>query len=119
MKKKILIVSLVVNIIAGAFVFYSFTSKAKNVNDEGGYMIMNVYHVSTPLYKSEISITDGKTILEQIDLESGWVASKQRENNKTITNKINEIQSKGYGLVSSNSASDGGYMSTNYIFVKK
>ena len=85
MKKKILILSLVVNLIAGAFVLYSFTPKAKNVNDGGGgYVIMRVVDVAGG-YATELSVSDGITVLDHQDLTSGFKAEKSRENNQIIT----------------------------------
>jgi len=113
MKKKILIASVAVNMIAVAFVFYSFTSKAKSVNDGGGYIIMHV--------GAQISVSDGNSILSQdeqlkpMGMATGKWAEIMRENNQTITKKMNDLKSQGYELVSSN----GGDNYTNYIFVKK
>ena len=121
MKKKILIVSLAINIIAGAFIFYSFTSKTKSVSDGGGYAVMNVYMGGSTANK--ISISDGSSELSNTDLNPLSINANKwpdilKENNQIITKKINDLKSQGYELVSSNS---GGLSGTlyNYIFVKK
>ncbi len=109
MKKKILVVSLAVNIIAGAFVFYSFTSKMKNVNDGGGYIIMSAVR------GSGISITDGISTLESEKIELALSRQNLLEFQQKVAQKLNELKSKGYELISSN----GGDQNTVYVFVKK
>ncbi len=117
MKKKILIVSLAVNIIAVAFVFYAFTSKAKSTNDGGGYIVMRVLEAGNGSY-GDISISDGNSILDHEDLNSSFKVDKIRLNNQTITKKINDLRTQGYELVSTNSGGQNGLI-TNYVFQKK
>jgi len=118
MKKKILILSVAVNIIAGAFILYAFTPKAKNGNDGGGgYITMRVVDAAGG-YSTELSVSDGNTILDHQDLTSGFKAEKSRENNQIITKKMNNIRNQGYELISSNAGGVNGTV-TNYIFLKK
>ena len=118
MKKKILILSLVANLIAGAFVLYSFTPKAKNVNEGGGgYLIMRV--IETAQLSSDLSVSDGTNLIYHEDLNSTLKVDKMRTNNQAITKKINDFKSQGYEIISSNSGGGDLFRITNYVFVKK
>jgi len=107
MKKKILIVSLAANLIAGAFIFTAFKEKSKSTNDSGGYIIVNVDDW-------EMTVSDGNTTIDQIDLKSASKAGF-RENNQRIAKELNNLKNKGYELLSSN----GGGIYSNYVLVKR
>jgi hypothetical protein len=113
MKKKILVASLLVNMIAGVFVFMAFKVKEKAKNDSGvGYIVISTtQHAVQPV----LLISDGNTILDQIDINKPYYLDKIKQNIQTIASKLNEYKSKGYELVSSN----GGDFETNYVLVKK
>jgi len=115
MKKKILIVSLVANLIAGAFVFYSFTPKARNTNDGGGgYLVMRV------AYGSYIT-TDGKNILSNKDdirqstANIEKIKQYSRDGAVQLASSINELKAQGYELVSTINYGAG----TDFVFLKK
>ena len=109
MKKKILILSLVANFIAVAFILYAFTPKAKNVNDGGGskFIILRIFE-NQGSNLSELSISDGSTVLFTEDLKLNTSTEKINGNNLIIVKKMNDLKDQGYDLVSSNSGGYGG-----------
>src|SRR5438067_10016879 len=102
MKKKILMASLAVNIIAGVFVLWAFTGKAKNVNDSGAGSYISIRVQEGSGLKSGLSVSDGNSILSNIELNTIYSLEKMRENNQNIAKKLNELKSQGYEIVSSN-----------------
>jgi hypothetical protein len=101
---------------------YSFTPKAKNTNENGsGYIILRVVEPGPGIFAGELSVSDGNKVLEYEDLNHSYKLEEIRSNNQTIAKKINELKSKGYELISSNSSSNekSNVMQTNYIFIKK
>jgi len=110
MKKKILILSLFVNLIASVFVFMAFKEKSKNKAENGGYIIMAVSGEA-----GKIFISDGNSTFDETKLRYPWSGKGVRENNQTVAKKLNDLISKGYELVSSN----GDRYGINYILEKK
>ena len=119
MKKKILIISIAVNIIAGAFVLMGFESlKEKETgNIDGPYIYVSVVLDDNIHVKNEIIINDRNKKLDEIALKRG----DDINNNIILTNKLSEFKNENYEIVSTSSFSiSGGQGSnTNYVLEKK
>lgn len=114
MKKKILIISNAVNVIAGVFVLMAFNLKTKDANDRSSSFI-TLSIINSTTVAPFISITEGNYIRDDIKLKAYTTYDKIKENNVTMTRTFNELSAEGYVLVSSIHQDD----QFNYIFEKK
>jgi len=109
MKRKILILSICINMIAAVFVFLAFREKT-NYPNKSEYVIMNV-----PKNGGEILVSGGDSTLKAISLRYPWSEKELKMNERMIANEINELNASGYELVSSH----GDHYESNYVFKKK
>lgn len=121
MKRRIIVISLCINLMAGLFILYSFIPKEKKNTNEGGsgYII-----VTADFYVGKLSVTDGQKDLDNQELNniSSILNSynKWKENNTVVAKVLNDFALKGYELVSSNTVShQSGTAVYSYIMQKK
>jgi hypothetical protein len=113
MKKTTLISTLSIALLTGiAIVFMSFTSSTK----ENKIIVVRTFEtINAP--GANISITDGIEISQKVPLD---ILRKNGDDNiLKIATALNDIKSKGYTLVSSNSSGGDGFIITNYVFEKE
>ena len=106
-------VCLTLLLLSSSLLLTSFNS----LPDDDEYIFVRVFESTGLLYTSKITVTDGRTILDSIDLMP--MRPKNGDNNVLrITALLNKIKKKGYTLITSHSAGSENFTTTDYVFEK-
>jgi hypothetical protein len=116
MKKRIVVISLSVNLIAALFILYSFVPKEKRSgNEEGGVII-----VSADYALGKLIVTDNSKLVDLKEIHNILNLKNIEENQQNICKVLDDYYLKGYEIVTSNSIGDNnGYGKLYYVLKKK
>ncbi len=89
----------------------------KSSTNESNIIVVRTFETVNALYSAKLTVFDGAEISKTIPLD--LLKKNGDENALKIVSTLNEIKSKGYMLVSSNSGGADGNIITNYIFEKR